>query len=66
MEWIAKIIEFFKSAHVDVWVVVLLLCVEAFLGATTLVKPGSSLALALAGVKKVLEFVKGIFVKKVA
>jgi len=65
MEFIGKIVEFFKSAHVDVWVVVLLLCVEAFLGATTIIKPGSTLAVALAGIKKALEFVKGIFVKKV-
>jgi TRAP-type C4-dicarboxylate transport system permease large subunit len=60
MEWITKLIEFFKSAHLDAWAVVLLLCVEAFLGATDLVKAGSTLEAILNTIKKVLNFIKGL------
>jgi len=64
MEWITKILEFFKSAHVDVWAVTLLLCVEAFLGKSELVKPGSTLEAIFLTVKKILSFIAGIFGKK--
>lgn len=66
MEWINKIIEFFKSAHLDAWAVALLLCVEAFLGKSELVKPGSTLEAILLGLKKALDFIKGMFGKKEA
>ena len=61
---IQKLIAFFQGAHLDAWAVALLLCVEAFLGKTELVAAGSSLELALNGVKKVLEFVVSIFKPK--
>lgn len=65
MDFITKIIEFFKTAHLDAWAVALLLCVEAFLGSTDLVKPGSSLEAILLGAKKVIGFIKGLFGVKV-
>ena len=60
MEVINQVIVFFKSAQVSAGVVAIGLCVEAFLGATDLVKAGSTLELVLNGVKKVIGFIKGI------
>jgi len=64
MEIINQVMAFLKSAHLDAWVVVLLLCVEAFLGTTEIVKAGSTLELVLNGVKKVLGFIKGLIAPK--
>lgn len=58
MEWINKILALWQSGTVQALVVAVLLCTEAFLGSTTLVKPGSILAVILAGIKKVLELIK--------
>ena len=64
MEIINKIVEFFKSAHVEMWVVFMLVVVEYWLGKTDVVKPGSTLEMILATVKKVAEFLKGLITKK--
>jgi hypothetical protein len=64
MEFVNKIVEFFKSAHVEMWVVFLLVTVEYWLGKTEIVKPGSTLEMILATVKKVAEFLKGLIIKK--
>jgi hypothetical protein len=64
MEIINKVIAFFQSAQVDVWMVFILMCVEFFLGKTELVKPGSTIEVVLVGIKKVLDFVKGLVGQK--
>ena len=64
MEMITKFVAFFQGAHLDAWAVALLLCVEAFLGKTELVAPGSTLEAAFMSVKKVLEFVSSMFKPK--
>jgi hypothetical protein len=65
MEFISKAIEFLKSAQVDMWMVFILMCVEFFLGKTQLVKPGSTIEVVLSGIKKVIDFVKGLIKPKV-
>ena len=66
MEWINKILEFLKSAHIDVWVVFILMAVEYWLGKTEVVKPGSSIEVVLSAIKKVAEFIKNLIVGKKA
>jgi hypothetical protein len=65
MEWINKILEFLKSAQIEMWVVFILVVVEYWLGKTDVVKPGSTLEVILSGIKKVIDFIKGIIGKKV-
>jgi hypothetical protein len=65
MELINKIVAFFQSAHLDAWVVFLLMVTEYWLGKTELVKPASTVEVALLAFKKVLDFVKGILGFKV-
>lgn len=60
MEMISKLVAFFQSAQMDAWVVFLLMVTEFWLGRTDLVKPASTIEVALLGAKKVLDFVKGI------
>jgi hypothetical protein len=60
MEWITKIIEFFKSHQVEAVIGFLYLALEYWLGKTDLVKPGSSLEAILLAVKKAFDFIKGI------
>jgi hypothetical protein len=59
MEFLNKAMEFLKSANVDMWMVFILLVVEFWLGKTEVVKPGSTLEVILAGMKKVIGFLKG-------
>ena len=63
MEFINKIIEFFKSAQVAVWVVFIGSIVEFWLGKTEVVKAGSTIELILNAVKKVIDFLKGLLPK---
>jgi len=65
MEFINKVLEFLKGDLVAVWMVFVLMVVEYWLGKTEMVKPGSTLEVVLNGIKKVLDFVKGIAGKKV-
>lgn len=60
MEMIQKLIAFFQSAHMDAWVVFLLMITEYWLGKTDMVKPASTIEVILLGAKKILDFVKGI------
>jgi len=66
MEFINKALEILKSAQVDMWMVFILMCVEFFLGKTELVKPGSTIEVVLVGIKKVIDFVKGLIGQKPA
>lgn len=58
MEWISKIMEFFKAEWVEALLVFLFMSVEYFLGKTSLVKSGSVLEIVLNSIKKILEFLK--------
>ena len=64
MAFMAKVMAFFQSAHVDAYIVFILMAIEYWLGKTEMVKPGSSLEAILMGIKKVIDFVKGILGKK--
>lgn len=58
MEFINKVLAFFQGDQVTIILGFLFLCVEYWLGKTTMVKPGSTLEVILSGIKKVLEFLK--------
>jgi len=58
MEWFLKLMEFFQSNTVAVIGGFLYMTIEYWLGKTTLVAPGSVLAVILASIKKVLELLK--------
>ena len=64
MEFINKVLEFLKGDLIAVWMVFVLMVVEYWLGKTEMVKPGSTLEVVLNGIKKVLDFVKGVIGKK--
>jgi hypothetical protein len=64
MEFINKVLEFLKGDLIAVWMVFVLMVVEFWLGKTEMVKPGSTLELILSGIKKVLDFLKGLIGKK--
>jgi hypothetical protein len=64
LEYVNKIVEFFNSELIAVWMVFVLMVVEYWLGKTDLVKPGSTLEVVLSGVKKVVGFLKGVVGKK--
>lgn len=66
MAFMAKIVAFFQSAHVDAWIVSIMMLVEFWLGRTDLVKPGSTIEVVLVAIKKVVDFIKSILgMKKV-
>jgi hypothetical protein len=58
MEFINKIIALFSNGWVQVIAAFIYMSVEFWLGRTDVVKPGSVLAVILAGIVKVLEFLK--------
>ena len=60
-----KVVAFLKGGQVAVWLVFVGSVVEFWLGKTEVVKAGSTIELVLNGIKKVIDFVKGIVGPKV-
>jgi len=58
MAWLYSILEFLQSNLIAVIGGFLYMTIEYWLGATSLVKPGSVLAVILEGIKKALELLK--------
>jgi hypothetical protein len=66
MEFINSALEFLKSEQVAMWMVFVLMVVEFWLGKTEIIKPGSTVEVVLVGIKKVLDFAKGLLGQKPA